>query len=161
MALWQLMNLGTWCTIYIYIYISIYLYIYISIYLYLYLYLYIYIYIKYQTLYIEFLVIWLALYSWYKSYILQFVQIWKLTKFFITENFPLKWLKTPVVENKIRYIFIQYLVFNKTIIPLPLVGYELMIATSAPCPLSKTSYPMRVHGIIVKYIYIVRMGSLA
>ena len=34
------------------------------------------------------------------------------------------------VENKIRDIFIQCLVFNKTIIPLTLVGYELMIAGS-------------------------------
>ena len=35
--------------------------------------------IEYQTLGIEFLVIWLALYPRYKSDILKFVQIWKLT----------------------------------------------------------------------------------
>ena len=35
-------------------------------------------------------------------------------------------------------------VFNKTIIPLALVGYEMIIANS---------YPTRTRGIIVKYIY--------
>ena len=38
--------------------------------------------------------------------------------------------KLKSVENKIRDIFIQGFVFNKTIIPLALVGYELMIADS-------------------------------
>ena len=38
-------------------------------------------------------------------------------------------------------------VFNKTIIPLALVGYEMIIANS----LSIISYPTRAHGIIVKY----------
>ena len=46
---------------------------------------------------------------------------------FITENFP---LKLESVEIKIWDIFIQCLVFNKTIISLTLVGYELMIADS-------------------------------
>ena len=36
--------------------------------------------------------------------------------------------------------------FNKTIIPLALVGYEIIIANS---------YPTRTRGIIVKYIYFV------
>ena len=34
--------------------------------------------------------------------------------------------KLQSVENKIQGIFIQCLVFNKTVIPLTLVGYELM-----------------------------------
>ena len=34
--------------------------------------------------------------------------------------------------------------FNKTIIPLALLGYEIIIANS---------YPTRTRGIIVKYIY--------
>ena len=50
------------------------------------------------------------------------------------------------MENRIRDIFIQCLVFNKTIIPLTFVGYELMIAD-----LSESSYPMRVHGISVNH----------
>ena len=41
--------------------------------------------------------------------------------------------KLELVENKIRDIFIQCLVFNKTIIPLTLVGHELMIAISVLC----------------------------
>ena len=40
-------------------------------------------------------------------------------------------------------------VFNKTIIPLALVGYEMIIANSAPRWLSIISYPTRAHGIIV------------
>ena len=44
-------------------------------------------------------------------------------------------------------------VFNKAIIPLTLIGYELMVVDSvpAPRPLSKNSYPTCIHGIIVKY----------
>ena len=45
-------------------------------------------------------------------------------------------------------------VFNKTIIPLALVGYEMIIANSAryaPPWLSTISYPTRPRGIIVKY----------
>ena len=42
-------------------------------------------------------------------------------------------------------------VFNKTIIPLALVGYEMIIANSAPLWLSIISYPTRPRGIIVKY----------
>ena len=38
--------------------------------------------------------------------------------------------KLESVENIVRNIFIQCLVFNKTIVPLMLVGYELMIADS-------------------------------
>ena len=41
-------------------------------------------------------------------------------------------------------------VFNKTIIPLGLVGYEMIIANSAPRWLSSISYPTRPRGIIVK-----------
>ena len=40
-------------------------------------------------------------------------------------------------------------VFNKTIIPFALVGYE--IGYSRPRWLFTISYPTRVHGIIVKY----------
>ena len=45
------------------------------------------------------------------------------------------------------------MIFNKTIIPLALVGYEMIIPTRpfAPCWLSITSYPTRARGIIVKY----------
>ena len=35
------------------------------------------------------------------------------------------------LENKIRDIFMQCSVFNETIIPLTLVGYEIIIADSA------------------------------
>ena len=38
-------------------------------------------------------------------------------------------------------------VFNKTIIPLALVGYEIIIANS----LSIMSYPTRPRGIIINY----------
>ena len=44
-------------------------------------------------------------------------------------------------------------VFNKTIIPLALVGYEMIIANSAlrtSLP-STISYPTRTRGIIVDY----------
>ena len=40
-------------------------------------------------------------------------------------------------------------VINKTIIPLALVGYEMIIGNSAP-RLSIISYLTRAHGIIVK-----------
>ena len=73
---------------------------------------------------------------------------------FITVNSPSKSLKTRVVENRIRDIFIQCLVFNKTIIPLTLVGYELMIADSVlriSSVIYKSSYLTRVRGIIVEY----------
>ena len=49
---------------------------------------------------------------------------------FIMENFPENSQKLKSIEIKIQDIFIQSLVFNKTIIPLTLVGYELMIADS-------------------------------
>ena len=39
-------------------------------------------------------------------------------------------------------------VFNKTIIPLALVGYEMIIANE---PRSTISYPARARGIIVEY----------
>ena len=44
-------------------------------------------------------------------------------------------------------------VFNKTIIPLALVGYEMIIANWAYAPrwLSIISYPTRPRGIIVNY----------
>ena len=42
--------------------------------------------------------------------------------------------------------------FNKTIIPLALVGYEIAKANSyAPRWLSTISYPTRTRGIILKY----------
>ena len=47
-----------------------------------------------------------------------------------------------------RGIIIQCLLFNKIIIPLTLVAYELL--SSAPRPLSKSSYPTRVRGITDK-----------
>ena len=52
---------------------------------------------------------------------------------FIREIFPQNGQKLKLVENKIK-IFLSSvcLVFNKTIIPLTLVGYELMIAHSVP-----------------------------
>ena len=44
-------------------------------------------------------------------------------------------------------------VFNKTIIPLALVGYEMIIANRryAPRWLPTISYPTRPRGIVVKY----------
>ena len=46
-------------------------------------------------------------------------------------------------------------VFNKTIMPLALVEYEMIIANSALRALlaPTTSYPTRTRGIIVKYIF--------
>ena len=44
--------------------------------------------------------------------------------------------KLESVENKIRDILSQRLIFNKTIIPLTLVGNELMIADSVLCTMS-------------------------
>ena len=67
--------------------------------------------------------------SRYKFCILQFVQIWKIT-FLSRKFFPQNGRKLESVENIVRDIFILCLVFNKTIIPLTLVGYELMIADS-------------------------------
>ena len=50
------------------------------------------------------------------------------------------------------YIFGAF--FNKTIIPLALVGYEMIIANSALCAsLVIISYPTRAHGIIFNYMY--------
>ena len=51
---------------------------------------------------------------------------------FVTENSPPPQIgrKLKSEENKIRDILIQCLVFNKTIIPFTLVGYELMVADS-------------------------------
>ena len=49
---------------------------------------------------------------------------------FITEIVPKNDQKLESVEDETSDIFIQCLVFNKTIIPLTLVGYELMIADS-------------------------------
>ena len=44
------------------------------------------------------------------------------------------------------------MIFNKTIIPFALVGYEMLSITSCYLsPLSITSYPTRARGIIVKY----------
>ena len=50
---------------------------------------------------------------------------------FITESSTQSGRKLESVENKVRDIFIQCLVFNKTIIPFTLVRYELMIADSS------------------------------
>ena len=47
---------------------------------------------------------------------------------YITEIFPQNGPKLELIDNKSRAILIHCLVFNKTIIPLTLVGYELMIA---------------------------------
>ena len=55
------------------------------------------------------------------------------TNNFITENFASKCRKLESVENKIRDIFNQCLVFNKRITPLTFVGYELMMADSVLC----------------------------
>ena len=51
------------------------------------------------------------------------------------------------------------MIFNKTIIPLALVGYEMMIANLALCAsLAITSYPTRARGIIVNYNYKIRVN---
>ena len=62
------------------------------------------------------------------------------------------------IENKLKSVVFtntvgknsRYLVgvFNKTIIPLALVGYEMIIANGAR--LTTISYPTRARGIIVK-----------
>ena len=62
----------------------------------------------------------------------------------------------PVSSHKAKSRrFIQYLggFFNKTIIPLALVGYEMIIANSAlrPSLAIIISYPTRARGIIVNY----------
>ena len=49
---------------------------------------------------------------------------------FVAEFFPQNGRKLESKEIIIHDIFIQCLVLNKTIIPLALVGYELMIADS-------------------------------
>ena len=51
-------------------------------------------------------------------------------------------------------------VFNKTIIPLALVGYEMIIANSAlrTSLAIYISYPTRPRGIIDKYIELNSMG---
>ena len=46
-------------------------------------------------------------------------------KIFTQNGKKIELVETKNKENKIRDIFIQCLVFNKTIIPLMLVGYEL------------------------------------
>ena len=46
------------------------------------------------------------------------------------------------------------MIFNNTIIPLAFVGYEMIIANSAPRWLSITSYPTRARGIMVKYVHV-------
>ena len=43
-------------------------------------------------------------------------------------------------------------VFNKTIIPFTVVGYEMIIANEAR-RLSTISYPTRTRGIIVNYTF--------
>ena len=51
-------------------------------------------------------------------------------------------------------ILISKDICNKTIIPLVLVGYEMVIANLVlivPCWLSMISYPMRTCGIFVNY----------
>ena len=57
------------------------------------------------------------------------------------------------LKQEINKAYQYYLiVFNKTIIPLALVGYEMIIANSAPRWLSIISYPTRARGIIVNYL---------
>ena len=63
--------------------------------------------------------------------------------------------KLIVFVNKVGKISRYFVgVFNKTIIPLALVGYEMIIANSAQrASLAITiSYPTRRRGIIVKYL---------
>ena len=53
------------------------------------------------------------------------------TAIFIKENIPAQnGRKLESVENKIRNILIQCMVFNKTVTPPKLVGYKLIIADS-------------------------------
>ena len=59
-------------------------------------------------------------------------EIWKLAVL-SGKIFPQNGQKLEVVENKIQDISIQCLVFNKTIIPLRLVGYELIILFGRSC----------------------------
>ena len=49
---------------------------------------------------------------------------------FITEIVPQNGRKLESVEDKISDTFIQCLVFNKTIIPLTLVGYEFRTSSA-------------------------------
>ena len=59
-----------------------------------------------------------------------------------------------VLQNNVStliFIYILGLFFNKTIIPLTLVGYEMIIANL---------YPTRAHGIIVKYTVYLREKQL-
>ena len=69
-------------------------------------------------------------------------------------------LSNDPVFNNSYYSFLFFLkfsllyfggVFNKTIIPLALVGYEMIIANSALCASLAISYPMHACGIIVNY----------
>ena len=63
--------------------------------------------------------------------------------------------KSIVFANKVRKNSRYFVgIFNKTIIPLVLVGYEMIIANSAlHASLATTiSYSTRRRGIIVKYL---------
>ena len=66
------------------------------------------------------------------------------TDSFIMKIFPQNGRKLESEENKYRNIFIQYLVFNNTIIPLTLVGYENLVRYLK-------AHPTRFRGIIVNY----------
>ena len=62
----------------------------------------------------------------------------------IKNNLKIVFLK----QKKSRRVFDIFVgVFDKTIIPLALVGYEMIIATRW---LSTISYPTRIRGIMVK-----------
>ena len=54
----------------------------------------------------------------------------KETNILSLKIFPQNDRKLELVENEVQDIFTQCSVFNKTIIPLTLVGYEFMIADS-------------------------------
>ena len=80
----------------------------------------------------------------------------------VTEKQAEKRLLLQIKSGRILDIFWAF--FNKTIIPLGLVGYDMIITNSAlPALLALTiSYPTSANGIIVKYqIMSLNQGQLA
>ena len=65
---------------------------------------------------------------------------------------PEKWLF--LLSETSHFLKYFLIVFNKTIIPLALVGYEMIIEKSAlrASLAIKHLYPTRARGIIVKYL---------
>ena len=71
---------------------------------------------------------------------------------------PLNCLLVLLAKRNQQDLAIFLIVFNKTIIPLALVGYEMIIG---PRWQSIISYPARARGIIVKYSFLFKFNHSA